>query len=187
MSQSKSQARLRQAGRAFAGTAQGPQRSPQVLTPVSSAQTEPHWWKPARHASPQTPPEQVAVPFIAVGHAVQRVPQVAMSSLDAQVSPQRWKPVGQAPASGRTRSHRLSAQVSASSQARQKRPPVPQAALSLPGRHSPADVQQPSGQVVALQGGFSCGQPANRSASSRSGIERTTTAFHGEVGPACLA
>lgn len=128
---SKSHDALMHAGREFSGKEHGPQRLPHEFTAVSSAQTVPQAWKPVRHATPQTPALQVGVPVGAV-HGVQREPQVATSSFDAQASPHLWKFAGQVPASGRTRSQRLSAQVSDGSHARQNNPPVPQAALSLP-------------------------------------------------------
>lgn len=174
---SKSHCLLVQAGREFAGTEHGPQRVPQELTASSSTQVVPQRWVPARQLTPHTPPVQVGVPLVA-GQGEQRLPQVATSSFDAQASRQRWKPLGQTPASGRTRSHRLSAQVSSPSHARQKSAPVPQAALSLPGRHSPAEEQQPSGQVERLQGGFSCGHPVSARTSRRArGDERTDIGF----------
>jgi hypothetical protein len=176
-SHAKSHCRLVHAGREFGGKEQGPQSSPQEFGEVSSAQAVPHWWNPARHERPQRPPAQVAVPLVAPRHASQRVPQVATSSFEAQVAPQRWKLAGQTPASGTTRSHRLLAQVSASSQARQNNPPVPHDFLSLPGKHCPSLVQQPSGQLETLQGGFS-GHPESTTMSmTKTGIERTTSAF----------
>ncbi len=129
---SKSHAALMHAGREFSGKEHGPQRVPHEFAAVSSAQTVPHAWKPVLHATPHTPALQVGVPVGAV-HGVHREPQLATSSFDAQVSPHLWKFEGQVPASGRTRSQRLSAQVSVGSHSRQKSPPVPQAALSLPG------------------------------------------------------
>jgi hypothetical protein len=74
---------------AFAGTAQGPQRSPHEFTEVSSAQTLPHAWKPVLHASPHVWFVHVARPLLEPGQGEQRAPQVATSSLDAQVSPHR--------------------------------------------------------------------------------------------------
>lgn len=190
LSHSKSQSRLVHLGMEFMGKAQGPHRVPHEFTAVSSTQVEPQTWVPGRHVTPQAPAEHVAMPLVA-GQGLQREPHVATSSSAAQetvFSPvtHRWKPVGHEPASGRTRSHRFSAQVSVSSQVRQKRAPVPHAALSLPGLHSPADVQQPSGQVARLQGGFSWGQPANAAASNRrTQSERTTRGLSfREVGPA---
>lgn len=120
------------AGREFSGNEHGPQRVPHEFTAVSSAQTVPHAWNPGRQATPQTPAVHVGVP-VGAEHGVQREPQVATSSFEAHVSPHLWKLAGQVPASGRTRSQRLSAQVSVGSHSRQKRPPVPHAALSLPG------------------------------------------------------
>ncbi len=129
---SKSHAALVHAGREFSGKEHGPQRLPHEFTAVSSAQEVPHAWKPALQVTPHTPALQVGVPVGAV-HGVHREPQEATSSFDAQVSPHLWKFAGQVPASGRTRSQRLSAHVSVGSHSRQKSPPVPQAALSLPG------------------------------------------------------